>query len=660
MLRGMLWVLAPIASLLGRHDATEPSSVVAWAVSAGFVASALLLPAVPRIARVIATGATLVFAALFTLPRIERPGWGFLVLFGLSLVLTRIWPAPPLRRNVRLPFARRAVPGAVAAALVLSVAWFYLTIGRLVPGWVARPEIHLAALVPGLLALLERHRPPDLARRIALGASVAFAGAGLALVSAGQASLASGFPLAAAASALLATRTDDDDARDVGMSWVAILQHPPRLLVVTFVVQCLIGGMMLTLPAAAHRGSGATFIDALFTSVSATCVTGLAVVDTELFWSPFGEVIILVLIQVGGLGIMTFSAAAFVALARKMSFRAEATAADLIGAENVAELNRALWRVLAVTFITEGIGATILALRFWADGDPPARALWHGVFTAVSAFCNAGFGLRTDNLVHYADQPIVLHTVAALIVIGGIGPAVIVAVPRLLRARTRKRITVHAALALEVTAVLLIVPTVLIAALEWNHALAHLGALDKLHNAWFQSVTLRTAGFNSIDFNHLAPATVSVMMIAMFIGGSPGSTAGGVKTTTVAVLLLAVRAAIEGRTEVEVHRRNIPHEVIYRAGAITTLFTGAVVIALMALQTTQAMDLQTALFEIISATGTVGLTIGGTPKLDDFGKIIIICCMFAGRVGPLTLFLLLNDTRSSVRTHLPQESVPVG
>lgn len=657
-LRATLLVMAPLALLLGPSDLSGQTGMIAGGIAGLMALGAITLTWWPVIGRSAATLATLGFAVQFTLPRIERPGWGFLVLLALSLLLARIWPPGRIAHGPRSQHSSPA-PEAYTAAVVLVAAWLFLTIGRIVPGWHGRPEIQLAAIVPPLAALMARRVTLDNARRAALAVALVAAASGPALIALHQPAAASALPLLAAAGTLVATR-NTEDSPDSAISWMSLLQHPPRMLFVSFALQCLLGGLLLTVPASTARGQGVTFIDALFTAVSATCVTGLTVLDTSADWTTFGQVIILLLIQIGGLGIMTFSAAALLALSRRVSFRTEAAAADLVGAESVGELSRALGRVLLLTFGVEAIGAGVLTAAFWRDGDPLPVAAWRGLFTAVSAFCNAGFTLQSNSFAHYASQPLVLHTVAVLVVLGGLGPGVVLALPRFFRARTRRALSVHQLLVVEMTAAMVLLPAVFIALFEWEHALSGMSILDRLNNAWFQATALRTGGFHVVDLKTLQPATITVMLATMFVGGSPGSAAGGAKTTTIAVLLLAVQAAINGRHEVEVHRRHIPHDVIYRAGAIATLCFGTVGVAMLALQTTQAMDLQTALFECVSAMGTVGLTLGGTAHLDDFGKIIIMGCMFAGRVGPLTLFLLLSDSRRTGRAHLPQEAVPVG
>ena len=427
------------------------------------------------------------------------------------------------------------------------------------------------------------------------------------------------------------------------------------LLVATFAAQSLLGGLLLVLPAATT--APLSLIDALFTSVSATCVTGLTVVDTGTAFTFVGQLTLLALIQVGGLGIMTFSAATVLFLARRVSLRTEATTANLVGAESVGELQRVLVRVLAVTFATELAGGLLLAWRFHAQGDAPATALWRGLFTAVSAFCNAGFALQPDSLIPYQRDLLTLDIIALLIIVGGLGPAVVTALPAIWR---NQRAPLGARIALATSALLLFLPIPALAALEWTASLKGLPPLHKLHNAWFFSVTLRTAGFNTVPMELISPPTLLLCLLWMIIGGSPGSTAGGMKTTTFAILLLAVRAAVVGRGEIELFGRTVPHAIVYRAGAVATLCAFLVVTSTVALLVTQPLDLPTALFEAASATGTVGLSVGGTSRLDDIGKVIIMACMFLGRVGPLTLFLLFEDTHHRHHATLPTEPVPVG
>jgi trk system potassium uptake protein TrkH len=415
--------------------------------------------------------------------------------------------------------------------------------------------------------------------------------------------------------------------------------------------------VLLSLPAADVAGEGHHLLDAAFTAVSAVCVTGLAVLDTSGDLSVVGQVFLIGLIQVGGLGIMTFTAAVLLGLGQRLTLREEALAAGVLGSSSRADLPGALLRVFLVTLCTELVGAVLLAPMFWAHGDGPLQAAWRALFTAISAFCSAGFALQSDSLIAYDQSPAILLTISAVIIVGSLGPAAVVAFPAWAR---RRRVSLQVHLVFVASIALTVAPAVLFLALEWGNTLDGLSTADRLTNAWFQSVTLRTAGFNSVDLAAVAPATLVVMLVVMFVGGSPGSTAGGVKTTTAAVLMLAVAAAAQGRSVTTAGRRRIPHRTIYEATAIAVVALFSVAAALFVLLLTQTLSMSEALFEAVSALATVGLSIGATGQLDDVGKVIIILCMFAGRVGPLTVFIFLTERARRPPRDYPEEGVAVG
>jgi trk system potassium uptake protein TrkH len=439
--------------------------------------------------------------------------------------------------------------------------------------------------------------------------------------------------------------------------WRPIVDHAPRLLVTTFAVLCLIGTVLLALPASAASGRSIGVLDAAFTAVSAVCVTGLIVLDTPVAFSGFGEAVLLLLIQLGGIGIMSFSAVTFALFGLRPSFRHESAVAGLVGAESRGTLFDTVKRLVLFTLAVEAAGALAITSFFLHQGRSASEALWHGLFTAVSAFCNAGFSLASDSLVSHQEDPFVLHSVAALIVLGGLSPATCAALPGLLR---RRPIAVEQKIALAATIFLLLGGAFIFLALEWGNTLGALSFWDRVHNAWFQSVTTRTAGFNSVDIAALRPATISLVIALMFVGGSPGGTAGGVKTTTAVVLLLAVVSAVRGRWTAAAFGRRLSHRTVYKAASILTVGALTLAFALFALQITQTMDPGVALFETVSALGTVGLSIGGTAELDGVGKILVMFCMFAGRVGPLSLFLFLGVRSSTQPWELVEEDVAVG
>lgn len=424
--------------------------------------------------------------------------------------------------------------------------------------------------------------------------------------------------------------------------WKILLSHPARVLLTTFLALCSLGTFLLLLPGATSNVEGIAFVDAAFTSVSAVCVTGLTVLDTPHDFTPFGQGLILLLIQLGGLGIMSITTVGMHALGRRMSLRHERLLTSMTDTDH-KDLVVSLVTILRFTFIAEGLGALTLTGLFYVSGDQWGQALWRGLFTAISAFCNAGFALQSNNLIPYQSNPFILHVVALLIVFGGLAPVTSLLIPRWLAGRP---VAVGERLVLVTTAVLLFSGALFFLAFEWHGALAGLTVADKMHNAWFQSVTLRTAGFNSIDIAGVMNPSCLIMICLMFIGGSPGGTAGGVKTTTIALLVMTFWASVTGRSEVIIQNRKIPPATINRA--ITIVSSGALLwlVMVLMLEMTQQIPARELLFEVTSALGTVGLSLGATTHLDGIGKIIVMIAMFAGRIGPMTLFMLLSEDRS--------------
>jgi trk system potassium uptake protein TrkH len=354
---------------------------------------------------------------------------------------------------------------------------------------------------------------------------------------------------------------------------------------------------------------------------------------------------------------MTFSTLGLHMLGHKLSLRHESAVASLLSALDRSKLYARTRSILLFTLASEGIGAAVLTFLFRAAGDPLPQAVWRGSFTAISAFCNAGFALQSNSLVPYQSDPWILHTVALLIVLGGLSPF---AVLSLRERRKSSPAHVQARLVLLSSSVLLVLGAALIAAFEWTNALGGLDWPDRLHNAWFHSVTLRTAGFNSVALETMRPESTTLMLIWMFIGGSPGGTAGGIKTTTAFVLILAVVAAVRGRDHVLAFGHRLSHRTVYRALAITMVGTASGGLFLLGLELTQSMPPNVALFEVVSALCTVGLSLGGTAALDGFGKALIIVAMFLGRVGPVTLFLILSHRARADTWRRPELEIDVG
>ncbi|MDR1726828.1 MAG: potassium transporter TrkH [Acidobacteriota bacterium] len=438
---------------------------------------------------------------------------------------------------------------------------------------------------------------------------------------------------------------DGGDAEDGESVWASIINHPERSLITTFIALGLLGTVLLLLPIATRHPGAFAPVDAAFMALSAVCVTGLSLFELSAALAPAGQFFMMLLIQLGGLGIMSSAAVFMHVLGRRISLRQEVLLSALSDSGDDSgrrDLMDSLMSVVRVTFAIEGVGACLLTLFFAAAGMPPGEALWQGCFIAVSAFCNAGFTLGADSMVAYRSNPFVLHTVALLIICGGLAPAVVLALPRWLR---RRPVPLMVRMVLATTLALLLFGTVAFLALEWNGCLGGLPVVDKVHNAWFQSAVVRTAGFNSVDLGVTGSPIYLIMLFLMFVGGSPGSTAGGIKTTTLAVLALTFWTGITGHRHITVHKRRIPPATVYQAAAIT--FSGMLTLfaTLLVLELTQQIPVRELAFEAVSALGTVGMSLGATGALDFAGKVVIMTAMFIGRVGPMTLFMLLSEER---------------
>lgn len=419
-------------------------------------------------------------------------------------------------------------------------------------------------------------------------------------------------------------------------------EHPALLTCASFVGLVLLGTLLLSFPAASATGTRIAPVDALFTATSAACVTGLIVLDTPNAFSGWGHAVLLGLIQVGGLNIMVLSTFAALALGRRLGLRGELALGQVLDLPVHRTAQQVAVFIVGSTLLMEGAGAVVLALCFARHGAGLGDSVWLGVFHSVSAFCNAGFALKTDNLMMFQTDALALLTVAALVILGGLGFTVL-ATAWLRAGNPRGPVPLQVKLVLVVTAGLLLVGTIAYAAVEWDASLAGLSTVDKLLNAFFQSAILRTAGFNSVDFGRMERATMLMACLFMIVGASPGGTGGGIKTTTFAVILGTLVSAVRGGAPLVLFRRTIPVALVYRSTAVF-LTTGAVGTAgLLLLLLTQRSTFEALLFEVCSALGTVGLSVGATGELDTPGKLIVAALMFAGRVGPLTLVLLLGQ-----------------
>ena len=447
------------------------------------------------------------------------------------------------------------------------------------------------------------------------------------------------------------------------------LRRPPSpalSLLTVFLVLISVGTLLLMLPIATNDGTSTRFIDALFTATSAACVTGLVVVDTATHWSPFGQVVILLLIQAGGFGIMAGSTLLLlIFIGRRTTLRDRLVVNESLGGLELGAVSGIIKRIAIFTLAAEAAGAVVLSIAFMAG--PEAGPTWHplgiwwGVFHAISAFNNAGFDLTGGfrSLIPFVDDWTVLLTIAILLSLGGLGFAI---VGDALDKRRWARMALETKLVLATTSALLVGGTLLIAFTEWSNP-ATLGALpeeQRLLNAVFESATLRTAGFSALDTGSLAEATLFVVMALMFIGGGSGSTAGGIKVNTFAVLLIAIASTVRGQPSAMAFGRRIQHAVVYRALAVALLALAFVfVIGLGLTLTTDATFVQT-LFEAVSAFGTVGASTGITPELTDPARLITSFAMFVGRLGPLTLVLALAARARPIPYRPAVEAVRIG
>jgi trk system potassium uptake protein TrkH len=431
------------------------------------------------------------------------------------------------------------------------------------------------------------------------------------------------------------------------------------------------GTVLLSLPVA-QAGEPVSLLDALFTAASAVCVTGLTVVDTGTRFSPFGQAVVLALIQVGGLGLMTFAVFVGVVLGRKVAFTDRMVIQDSMHHTPKAGVRRLVRYVLTFTLAVEAAGAAFLWLRFRGQ-FPAGEAVWQSVFHSISAFCNAGFGLLPDNLVRYRGDPLVNLAITGLIVVGGLGFLVNMEVWDLFRARLRggraPLLTLQARLVLVVSAALLAAGTAGFLLLEQDNVLRGLPLGERLLASWFQSVTPRTAGFNTIDYGQVSSDTLFFTIFLMFVGASPGSTGGGIKTTTFGLLVALVIARWRGRGRASVFRRTIPHAVMDRALLVALLAWALVSLAigLLVFTETHGVPFRAAeprfvalTFEAVSAFGTVGLSTGITASLGAGSKLVLVALMFVGRVGPLTLVLAVGPRQERGRFRYAEENVMVG
>ncbi len=436
-----------------------------------------------------------------------------------------------------------------------------------------------------------------------------------------------------------------------------------RIIAFGYMIFVLVGALLLTLPVASKSGNSAGFLNALFTATSSSCVTGLIVLDTATSWSLFGQAVILCLIQVGGLGFMTIATMFSIAFKRRIGLRSRMTMVESINNDNLGSILNLTKTIVTGTAIIEGAGALILATRFIPEFGVP-KGIWYSVFHSVSAFCNAGFDLMGVydpycSLTNHADDPIVIITVMLLITIGGIGFFVWDDIHK--KRLKFKKYTLHTKLVLVVSAVLTFGSAILFLIFERNHTNAGLGFGQSILNSLFDSVTARTAGFNTTDTAALSSAGRMLTVFLMFIGGSPGSTAGGMKTTTLAVIAISTFNGIRRRQSKGVFGRRLEDDAIHKASSVAFTNISLALVGIVLICTFQPnLNVSDIIFEVASAIGTVGMTTGITRDLITASRIVIIFLMYCGRVGSISFALALMEPRTAPPVKNPKEKITIG
>ena len=438
---------------------------------------------------------------------------------------------------------------------------------------------------------------------------------------------------------------------------------PPWIVILTFVSIIALGTLLLSLPKSTAPGKETTFLNALFTATSATCVTGLTVVDTGSHFSLMGQIIILCLVQIGGLGLMTFTSFFALILGREFGIKDRVLLRDIFDYASPGMVTRLILSILGITFLIETIGAFLLYIQFLPQIGDSSFCLYSAIFHSISAFCNAGFSLYQDSFTKYEAHLGINLTMASLIIMGGLGFTVLINLLHWRPSRFKRKgksLTVQSKLVLIVTSLLIGIGALFLLIGERDGVLKDLPLERRLLGAFFQSITARTAGFNTLNIANLTNFSTFLLIILMFIGASPGSTGGGVKTSTFAILLLTINSMARGKSRVEIFKRTIPQIVIYQALCVAILALGWISISTLLLSLTENAPFINILFEEFSAFGTVGLSRGITPHLTSVGKIVIILTMLVGRIGPLTLALAIGGRKVSEPYKYPEEKIMIG
>ena len=441
-----------------------------------------------------------------------------------------------------------------------------------------------------------------------------------------------------------------------------------QIILLSFLVTIIVGSGLLALPISSADGEAVPYLDALFMATTSTCVTGLVTLPTVTAWSVFGHIVILLLIQIGGLGIITIMSGIMLLFNRKMGIGDRLLIQDAFNLNTMSGLAKFVKNVLLGTLIIEGIGAVLYMLVFVPEFG--AKGIWISVFNSVSAFCNAGIDIIAENsLCNYAANPLINIVTSALIILGGLGYIVWWDVLRVVKSRSRKNrkifryLTLHSKIAITVTAGLVLGGAILIFIFEYTNPLTigEKSLFDKIQVSLFQSVTTRTAGFASVPQENLTNASAAISIILMLIGGSPVGTAGGVKTVTVAVLICSAFATIRNKNSASLFGRRISEESVKKAVAVTVTFFTICAVSTLLLMATNNVSALDAVYETVSATATVGLSRNLTATLNNVGRIIIIVTMYFGRVGPISLAVALGSKNESQNVIAePTEDISIG
>ena len=449
------------------------------------------------------------------------------------------------------------------------------------------------------------------------------------------------------------------DAFD-GRFYRALAANPPVSLMLSFALVIAVGTVLLMMPSASSDGKITSFVDALFTATSATCVTGLMVNNVGTYYSFVGQLIILLLIQIGGLGIMTISTAFAIVLGQRLTMKMESVMYQMVGGNQRLNVLQLLKRIVIVTFLIEVAGAALLYIRFSAH-NPPQQALYYSIFHSISAFCHAGISVFPDNLMGYSSDVLMNIVIPLLSIVGSLGFIVIIDLSRyLFTGKKRRKLALHSKIVLITTAALLGFGMLSFFITEYWGAMSGFPFAQRVLASWAHSVNSRTVGFHTIDISLLGRASIMISLLLMFIGASPGSTGGGVKTTTFAVLVLSITSLLKGKKDLVIFNRKISAANIRQATSLVVLSAAIIFVITVIMLMIEPFSFHKMIFETVSAFGTVGLSMGITPLLGTAGRLFITLLMYVGRIGPLTMIYAFAIKRQAVNLGYAEEKIAIG